>query len=81
MAEPTCLTSLPSSVLATILLSATPSDDLLLHLATVAQVHPELRRAAKTSAAYGCGLDPVVYNPAGPMDTAMDTAIRSGRGC
>ena len=66
MAEPTTIASLPASVLATILISASPSPDLLLHLATVAQVQPEFRRVVLNSAAYGAGLDSVVHNPAGP---------------
>jgi|EP01046_Picozoa_sp_COSAG06_P000328 hypothetical protein len=47
--------SLPASVLRAILLSA--SSNLPLQLATVARVHPEWRRVAMTSGAYGSALD------------------------
>ncbi len=47
---------LPTSVLTNILLSATTHDDLLVHAALCARVHPEWRRAVMGSAAYGHGI-------------------------
>ena len=44
---------LPTNVLTHVLLSATTHDDLLVHVANCARVHPEWRRAVMGSAAFG----------------------------
>ena len=47
---------LPTNVLTHVLLSATTHDDLLVHAANCARVHPEWRRAVMGSAAFGRGI-------------------------